>query len=275
MTIQEMLERKRELGYSYEKLSELSGVPIGTLQKVLGGVTKSPRYDTLLALERVLDPMEPCMLRDNTVVYGAKRPGEYTIEDYYEYREEKRCELIDGVIYDMATPALIHQLIGGEIYTRFYNYIRSKNGSCITMMSPVSVQLDMDNRTMVEPDVIINCDRDKLIPKVLYGVPDLIVEILSPSTSKKDKTLKLKKYLDAGVREYWIVDPKKKCIITYTDDGQDDYDVSLYSFEDIVPVHIFDGECKVDFKEIYDYIGFMYEKENEKTVVSNTISFDL
>jgi Uma2 family endonuclease len=84
--------------------------------------------------------------------------------------------------------------------------------------------------------------------------------VLSPSTQKKDKTLKLQKYLNAGVREYWIVDPRKKSIVVYAQDEADDYDIFLYTFENEVPVRIFNEECKIDFKEIYDYIAFMYEK---------------
>ena len=260
MTISEMLERKKELGYSYEKIAELSGVPVGTVQKVLGGITKSPRYDTLLALENVLGLKEAWMVREHVLSYGDKRPGEYTIEDYYALSEERRCELIDGVLYDMASPLIIHQMICGQVWLVFDRHIKEKKGQCIPLMSPVSVQLDCDDRTMVEPDVFVCCDRDKLIKRVVYGAPDFVVEILSPSTSRKDKTTKLKKYLDAGVREYWIVDPKQKKVVVYTEDGEDDYNIALYTFEDKVPVFIFENECQVDFKEIYDYIEFMYEK---------------
>lgn len=264
MTIQQMNDRRKELGYSYEKLSELSGVPLGTVQKVLGGITKSPRYDTLLALEKVLDPYKPLLVRETAAVYGEKRPGEYNIDDYYRFSEEKRCELIDGVIYDMATPTVIHQLICGQIWRAFDDHIRKNNGDCIPIMSPTSVQLDCDDKTMLIPDIVINCKRDKFSKQGISGAPDLVVEILSPSTSRIDKTIKLEKYTTAGVREYWIVDPKKKCIVVYTEDGEEDYDIALYSFQDKVPVYIFDNECEVDFQEIYDYAAFMYEKENEK-----------
>ena len=126
MTIQEMNERKKELGYSYERLAELSGVPVGTVQKVLGGITKSPRYDTLYALERVLSPYQPMMVRESVAVYGEKRQGEYTVEDYFALPDERRVELIDGVIYDMASPNLVHQTIAGEIYAKIREYIRKK-----------------------------------------------------------------------------------------------------------------------------------------------------
>lgn len=256
MTIQEMLERKKELGYSYEQISEYSGVPLGTVQKVLGGITQSPRYDTLRALEEVLKPQEN-VVREEAVYYGGKRQGEFTIEDYFNFPDEQRVELIDGVIYDMATPTIPHQLIAGQIFNTICNYIRSKNGRCIPSMSPISVQLDKDDKTVVQPDVLVVCERDKFQEKVVYGAPDFVVEVLSPSTQKKDMTIKLEKYMSAGVKEYWLVDPKKKIVIVYFF-TEEDYDITLYNFDNEVPVSIFDGECKVDFKEIYDYISFLY-----------------
>ena len=123
----------------------------------------------------------------------------------------------------------------------------------------MDVQLDCDDKTMVQPDVMVVCDRDKIINRCLYGAPDFVVEILSPSTSKKDSTIKLKKYKDAGVREYWMVDPDKKKVVVY-DWNKSDIPV-VYGFDAKVPVGIFDGECEIDFAEIYEEIAFLYEKE--------------
>lgn len=260
MTIKEMNERRKELGYSYERLADLSGVPVGTVQKVLGGITKSPRYDTLLALERVLKPYENCVVKQNAVIYGEKRPGEYTIDDYYALPDEERVELIDGVFYNMSSPTSIHQIIASRICTKLENFVMSKKGSCIPIGAAVDVQLDCDNKTIVQPDVIVICDRDKFRKGIIYGAPEFVVEVLSPSTSKKDRTLKLSKYIEAGVREYWIVDPKKKCVIVYINNDDEEYDISVYTFENEVPVYIFENECKIDFKEIYEQIEFLYEK---------------
>ena len=260
MTIKQMNERRKELGYSYEKLSELSGVPVGTVQKVLGGITKSPRYETLNALERILEPRELLMVKESICAYGGKKPGEYTIDDYYAMPDEQRVELIDGVLYDMAAPTFIHQSVAMEICARLREFIRGKNGSCVPGISPLDVQLDRDDKTIVQPDVLVVCDRSKIVKGRVYGAPDFVVEILSPSTLKRDKTLKVHKYMSAGVREYWIVDIKKQSIIVYAADGEEDYDIFLYSFQDKVPMNIFNNECEIDFKEIYDYIAFMYEK---------------
>ena len=260
MTIDEMIERKNELGYSYERIAELSGVPLGTVQKVLGGITKAPRYDTKIALAKVLQPEAERCVSESAHAYGVKRQGEYTLDDYYALPDDIRAELIDGVLYDMAAPTTIHQQISAQIGVRLMNYIQQKKGKCITFFAPVDTQLDCDNKTMVQPDVLVICDRNKMLKHSLFGAPDFVVEVLSPSTKKKDRTIKLDKYMNAGVREYWIVDPDKKHITVYLADEEFGYDVEMYTFDNKVPVSIFNNECEIDFKEIYEYIEFMYEK---------------
>lgn len=257
MTIKEMIERKIELGYSYAQIADLSGLPVGTVQKVLGGITESPRYDTLMALEKVLRKEEPFMVSEPSFHYQAKKQGEYTLEDYYQIPDDQRVELIDGVIYDMAAPTSIHQIIAGHFHAQLLNYVSSKKGKCVPMISPLDVQLNCDNKTMVQPDVVVVCDRDKIIKRCVYGAPDLVVEVLSPYTKKKDMTLKMHKYADAGVKEYWLVDPEKKKIIVY-DFINDDY--SIYGFDSIIPVAIWGGDCQIDFNEIFESIQFLYEK---------------
>lgn len=274
MTIKQMNDRRKELGYSYERVAELSGVPVGTVQKVLGGITKTPRYDTLKALERVLKSYEDwdddvdwstaTGVCEPMATYGAVKPRKYTISEFYELPLEERCELIDGVIYKLVAPSPIHQMLCTQITLELSLYVRKKKGNCLVFGVGPNTEIDgpeeKGGNTVVLPDVTVLCDRDKLARMSIEGAPDLVVEVLSPSTQKKDKTLKLQKYLNAGVREYWIVDPKKKNIVVYAQDGADDYDVFLYTFENEVPVRIFNEECKIDFKEIYDYIAFMYEK---------------
>lgn len=191
--------------------------------------------------------------------YQVKKQGEYTLEDYYALPDERRVELIDGVIYDMSAPTTIHQIIGLKIWHQLESYIQSKKGACIPFAAPVDVQLDCDDRTMVQPDVLVVCDRNKIIKRCVYGAPDFVVEVLSPSTKRKDGIIKLSKYISAGVREYWIVDPDKKQVVVY-DFQKEDYPV-IYGFGGEIPVGIFDGECRVDFAEIYEYIRFLYEKE--------------
>ena len=122
MTLEEMKRIKKERGFSMAQLSEYSGVPMGTLQKIFSWETENPRYATRQALEKalmdggegyLLTPEHVSMVKEPGLQYGShhKRPGEYTLEDYYTLPEERRAELIDGVIYDMSAPTFVHQRI--------------------------------------------------------------------------------------------------------------------------------------------------------------------
>lgn len=198
------------------------------------------------------------MIRESQAAYQTVRQGEYTLDDYYALPDERRVELIDGVIYDMASPTSLHQLIGVKIWSQLEAYIQKNDGDCIPFVAPVDVQLDCDNRTMVQPDVLVVCDRSKIIRRCIYGAPDLIVEVVSEPTRKKDMTIKLEKYRNAGVREYWMVDEDRKQVIVY-DFSQRSY-AQIYGFDARIPVGIFGGDCQVDFAEIYDYVKFLYEE---------------
>ena len=257
MTIEEMKEKKREHGYTYNMMSQMSGVPLGTVQKIFTGETKSPRYDTLEALARIFengdrDYLYADMVEDSGTAYAAKVQGQYTLDDYYALPEDRRVELIDGCIYDMAAPSTIHQLIAGEVHRQISNFILEHDGPCMPFISPVDVQLDCDDKTMVEPDVIILCDRSKDINRCIYGAPDFVAEVLSKSTRRKDIGVKTYKYANAGVREYWMIDPKDMKVIVYTfaqnDDAEDT--VSIFGFQDKIPVGIYNGELKIDFAKI-------------------------
>jgi len=265
MTVKEMNERKRELGYSYEQIAKLSGVPESTVRKVLGGITKSPRYATLQAIARAFNENDSptyqirpvsSRLEERAPTYGLlKRQGEYTLEDYLALPDERRVELIDGFIYDMSAPTGYHQLIAGEIYSMLRSQISEKGGDCRPFISPVDVQLDCDDRTIGQPDVLVLCDKSKYTSARIVGAPDFVVEILSKSTRSKDMYTKLYKYRNAGVREYWIVDPDKKRVLVWEFE-KDDY--GIYGFRDKIPVGIYDGELVIDFSIIDDYIdGWM------------------
>lgn len=278
MLYEELNSRKKKLGMTTEQLSQLSGVPVGTINKILSGETKSPRYDTLRALEnvlyglngespelnnrmtesdiRALSRMTPDAVREAARPYYTKRQGEYTVEDYRALPEDVRAELIDGVLIFLEVPTFTHQELVTELLLEFGNYVRKNKGPCRVVPSPLDVQLDCDDRTMVQPDLIVICDEKKIVRKGIYGAPDLCIEILSPSTRKKDCTLKVQKYMNAGVREYWIVDPDKKAVITYRFEGEDIPGISMYTFQDKVPVGIFEGSLEIDFQEILGRLRF-------------------
>lgn len=168
-----------------------------------------------------------------------KRQSQFVLSDFDQLPEGHLAELIDGVIYDVGSPTTIHQMMQGELYIQLRQYIRANNGNCVPMLAPTDVQIECDEFTMLQPDVFVVCNRDIFTKKIIFGTPDFIVEILSPSTRKKDTDIKYKKYLDAGVREYWIVDPdKEKIIVHYFADVEEAHIPRIYTFADKVLVHI-------------------------------------
>lgn len=254
MTIEQMRKYKRNHGYTYEQVAKLSGLPVGTVQKVFLGITKEPRYETMQALEKVF---HEDMVREE-IRYNQEREKWLTIDDYLAWPDEERIELIDGVIYDMGSPTSKHQLIVGEIFARFRDHIRKKKGECVAFGAAVDVQVDCSDHTVVQPDVMIVCDRNKIQNGKIFGAPDLIVEVLSPSTRRRDFGIKYAKYAESDVKEYWIVDLKNEKVIV--DRLQEDEAmVMIYSFDEKVPVSIWNGECEIDFSEIRDYIAFLSE----------------
>ena len=268
MTIEEMKKKKKEYGYTYEQIAMLSGVPIGTVQKVFGGITHSPRKETLFALYNMfsnlekrhsIDHVTPCnMIGEAATPYFGKAQGTYTVDDFFALPEDCRVELIDGVIYDMATPSSVHQMLVGEIYLQLRLYVKEKGGSCLPFLSPIGVQLDCNDKTMVEPDVLVVCNRDQVRNRNVYGAPDFVVEVLSPSNRHKDVILKLNKYHHAGVREFWLVDPKKQVVLVY--DFKSDNYPAIYGFQSDIPVSIWNGDCKIQLQEFLETARFLYDE---------------
>lgn len=177
------------------------------------------------------------------------RQGEYTAADYYALPDDVRVELIDGVMYDLAAPTDTHQLILMRLWREFDICIEEHEKHCVALCAPCDVRLDGDDKTIVQPDFLVKCERTDKNDRRVKDVPDFVAEILSPSSRAKDSTLKLRKYRDAGVKEYWIIDPKKERVTVYV--FEEDFLPAQYSFDDTIPVGISGGECSIDFSRIY------------------------
>ena len=171
----------------------------------------------------------------------------YTIEDIYALPSGERAELIDGKIYYMSPPNIRHQRISSILHATIYNYIKSKNGSCEVFSAPFAVFLNEDDKNYVEPDISIICEKSKLENgRGCFGAPDWIIEIVSPGSRYMDYFTKLFKYHNAGVKEYWIVDPLKNQITTYYFENEI---IEQYAFSDKVKVSIY-NDFEIDFSEI-------------------------
>lgn len=284
MKISELKERKKEMGYSNLQISELSGVPLSTVQKIFGGATETPRHETLKKIEDALypkgryaymDPLEDYELRRMVVneppeayqysyIYGydldlelnGKKQGEFTIDDLLTTPEGVRMELIDGFLYSMASPTSIHQAIVSRVYLQIATAIDEYGGDCTVFGTPVDTKIDPEyDKDSFEPDLSIVCDKSKLMNDrhIVIGAPDFVMEVLSPSTMARDRVQKYHKYLSAGVREYWIVDPFTQEIMVSL--PGDEIRVRYYGFGDVVPVSIFGGKISVDFAKITKYLS--------------------
>lgn len=170
-----------------------------------------------------------------------------TIDDYESLPEDIRAEVFDGHIYYMAGPSRTHQAILLELSSLLNSYIKKKGGPCEVIPAPFDVKLSDSPLTIVQPDILVVCDKDKLDEKRYNGAPDFIIEIVSPSNPADDYIRKAFYYRNYGVKEYWIVDPKRRTITV-------NYFVGnlinvTYSFDSTIKVNIYD-DLLIDFSQI-------------------------
>lgn len=149
----------------------------------------------------------------------------FTYGDYITWPEDERWEIIEGKAWDMSpAPNTGHQNISMILSGEIYNYLKDK--PCMVFTAPFDVRLmeeeglsDEEIETVVQPDISVICDQNKIDKKGCLGAPDIVIEILSPSTAFKDESHKLKLYEKFGVKEYWIVNPEAKYIVIYRLEG--------------------------------------------------------
>ena len=175
------------------------------------------------------------------------QPSILSLEQYETLSEDARIEVLDGVVYDMASPSQEHQTILTELLVALRNYIKKKGGNCSVFPAPFDVKLNDTPLTIVQPDLMVICDKDKLDGKRCNGAPDFIIEIVSPSNPSDDYIRKLYYYKKYGVREYWIVDPQRKSVIVNYFEA-DILNVP-YTFDSVIKVNIYE-DLYLNFSEI-------------------------
>ncbi len=182
--------------------------------------------------------------------------GRYTYADYLTWQLDEYVELIQGKIYAMSpAPLRWHQDVTGNIYRLIGNYLEIS--PCKVYIAPFDVRFvkkhtlsDTDVTTVVQPDICVVCDKSKLDRRGCIGAPDLIVEILSPSTAKKDLDEKFHLYEEFGVREYWVVFPKENTVHTYAHNGTALEKVGVYEETGRIPIGILPG-FEIDMEAIF------------------------
>lgn len=169
----------------------------------------------------------------------------YTETEYENFENDGICEYSNGFIIAMAPPTRIHQKVSGEISRIIGNYLSGK--PCEIYQAPFEVRLELhDGIKRLQPDISVICDKSKLTPKGCTGAPDLIIEIASPSYILYDYVTKASWYRDAGVREYWIVNPMTSKITVFNYELET---MEEFSFVDILRVGIF-KDLEIDFGKI-------------------------
>ena len=198
-----------------------------------------------LEREDVFRMIEGGKARDSKEAERMPEDRLYTVRDIEALPEGERAELIDGKMYMMASPTLTHQDILMRLSAKIWNYIMEKGGTCKVLPAPFAVYIKDDDRNYVEPDISVICDPDKLDEKGCHGAPDWVVEIVSPSSRTVDYIRKCALYEEAGVQEYWIVDPQEKSVVVY---GFVQGTSKQYAFSEPVKVGIYE-DFFLDFGE--------------------------
>jgi len=184
----------------------------------------------------------------------------YTYADYLTWQFDEMVELIRGKVFRMSpAPSEAHQWVVGAMHAQIFMYLKGKNCKSypapfdVRLELPIDKQTDKKNDTVVQPDICIICDLSKIDKSGCKGAPDLIIEILSKGTARKDLTEKYKLYEHAGVKEYWIVRPYEQTVSPFLLDDQGSYQAmrdTPFVHGEKVPVGIFPG-FEVDLGEVF------------------------
>jgi Uma2 family endonuclease len=179
----------------------------------------------------------------------------YSYADYLQWQDDKRREIIEGVVYDMNAPLRIHQKISMALCAQLYSYF--KNSACEVYAAPFDVRLtdksekDQDIFDVVQPDISVICDKKKLDEKGCVGPPEMLIEIMSPSTASIDNIKKRELYEKHGVKEYWILDPANRMMIVYRTGEDQLYQKPVwYNDKAVVSTQLF-PDLQIKLEEVF------------------------
>ena len=265
MTITDIKQLKEKDGMTNKQISELTGIALFVVDGIFSGDIEEPKYMTPLEFEELLTRLEipfycdektgyPCLIREEITSYNY-HASHYALGDMVKLCNIISREVINGEIYAMSTPSRMHQFLVTKLLIRIGNHIEKKRGKCHVYPSPFGVRLFADDKTWVEPDILVICKKNIMTDSGCDGAPDLIVEIVSPNNVFHDYVTKLVKYQQAGVREYWIVDPINERITLYH--FQEPVQKEEYTYEDTIRSNVLEG-----FQiRMADFIGEYNEAE--------------
>ena len=185
-----------------------------------------------------------------------KSDEKFSYADYLSLPDDERWEIIEGEAYDMTpAPAREHQRLSAIIFVKIYNFLSGKK--CEVYFAPFDVRLpeaqdksDEEIKSVVQPDIVVVCDQDKLDERGCLGAPDITVEILSPTTSYKDQTEKLLLYEKHGIKEYWIVNPDARYVMIYRLEGVKYAKPEYLTENDTIESRVLEG-LKIDLSELW------------------------
>lgn len=186
-----------------------------------------------------------------------KEEDRFTYADYLTWDDDQRWELIDGEAFCMSPGSnRLYQKWLGELHRQIANYLEER--PCEVYLAPFDVRLqdlpgasDEGTLTVVQPDLMVVCDRDKLDDRGIKGAPDLVLEIISPSTAKRDITVKHQLYLRHGVKEYWLLYPNDRTLLVYKLSEEGRYSQPMVFGEgDVVPVPLL-GDLFIDMGKVF------------------------
>jgi len=208
----------------------------------------------------VLEPnQEPLVAIEPPIAYA---PCRYSYADYLTWTDDKMREIIDGVVYLFAAPLREHATAIISFLHRALPFVKRRKGKCKIYTAPFDVRLPIDDETandkiynVVQPDICVICDPAKLDKNGCIGAPDLVVEVISPSTNKRDLNEKFNLYEKAGVKEYWVVFPKDKAVTVFLLQPDGKYDDGItYEIDrgtTKVPVQTLEG-LVIDLEELFE-----------------------